>query len=61
MSEKENLRARIQQCRRIIAFGIDDVTAERLRDFMAELEEELARQGSEIDARDDRGERPATS
>jgi hypothetical protein len=61
MSEKENLRARIQQCRRIIAFGIDDVTAERLRDFMAELEEELARQGSEIDARDDHGERPATN
>jgi hypothetical protein len=60
MNEKENLCARIQQCRRIMAAGTDDVTAERLRDFMAELEEQLARPVSENEGRGVRGGRSAT-
>jgi hypothetical protein len=43
VSEKEALQERIDQCRRILSVELDQTTVVRLREWLAELEDQLAR------------------
>jgi hypothetical protein len=43
MSEKEAIKHSIEQCRRVMGAAMDPITLARLREWLAELEDRLAK------------------